>query len=126
MSAAKPGRPRRPRPPHQARRSNVTAPTRHSTVTAQRPPARAPIPKPARRPQSAKPSASAKRARPSSRQIGRLVDEEDASVVDLIDNLLCKGVMLNAELILALANVDLVYVRLSALLSAADRVLPQY
>ena len=31
--------------------------------------------------------------------------------------------MLNADLILALANVDLVYVRLSALLCAADRVL---
>ena len=43
---------------------------------------------------------------------------------DLIDNLLSKGVMLNADLILALANVDLVYIRLSALLCAADRVLP--
>jgi hypothetical protein len=32
--------------------------------------------------------------------------------------------MLNADLVLALANVDLVYVRLSALLCAADRVLP--
>ena len=32
--------------------------------------------------------------------------------------------MLNADLILALANVDLVYIRLSALLCAADRVLP--
>ena len=33
--------------------------------------------------------------------------------------------MLNAELILALADVDLVYIRLSALLCAADRVLPR-
>ena len=30
--------------------------------------------------------------------------------------------MLNADLILALADVDLVYIRLSALLCAADRV----
>jgi Gas vesicle protein len=30
---------------------------------------------------------------------------------------------LNADIILALANVDLVYVKLSALLCAADRVL---
>lgn len=44
-------------------------------------------------------------------------------MLDLIDNLLNKGVMLNADLILALANVDLVYVRLSALLCAADRVM---
>lgn len=42
----------------------------------------------------------------------------------MIDNLLNKGVMLNADLILALADVDLVYIRLSALLCAADRVLP--
>lgn len=44
-------------------------------------------------------------------------------MLDLIDNLLNQGVMLNADLILALANVDLVYVRLSALLCAADRVM---
>jgi hypothetical protein len=36
--------------------------------------------------------------------------------------LLNKGVVLNADVILALANVDLVYLRLSALLCAADRV----
>lgn len=52
------------------------------------------------------------------------MDDEQASVLDLLDNLLAKGVMLNADLILALADVDLVYVRLSALLCAADRVLP--
>ena len=43
-------------------------------------------------------------------------------MLDVIDNLLNKGVILNADLTLALAEVDLVYVRLSALLSAADRV----
>jgi hypothetical protein len=58
------------------------------------------------------------------RQVGRIIDEDESSLLDLIDNLLSKGVMLNADLILALADVDLVYVRLSALLCAADRVLP--
>jgi hypothetical protein len=58
------------------------------------------------------------------RQVGRIIDEDESSLLDLIDNLLAKGVMLNADLILALANVDLVYIRLSALLCAADRVLP--
>jgi hypothetical protein len=52
------------------------------------------------------------------------MDDAEATLLDLIDNLLSKGVMLNADVILALANVDLVYVRLSALLCAADRVLP--
>ena len=63
-----------------------------------------------------------KASRPK-RQVGRILDD-DSSLLDLIDNLLSKGVMLNADLILALADVDLVYIRLSALLCAADRVLP--
>ena len=52
------------------------------------------------------------------------MDDAEATLLDLIDNLLSKGVMLNADVILALANVDLVYLRLSALLCAADRLLP--
>jgi len=56
-------------------------------------------------------------------RIARIIDE-DSTVLDLIDNLLSKGVVLNAEIVLALANVDLVYLRLSALLCAADRVFP--
>jgi hypothetical protein len=59
------------------------------------------------------------------RQVGRILDD-DSSLLDLIDNLLSKGVMLNADLILALADVDLIYIRLSALLCAADRVLPAF
>jgi hypothetical protein len=33
-----------------------------------------------------------------------------------------KGVVLNADIVLALADVDLIYLRLSALLCAADRI----
>ena len=58
------------------------------------------------------------------REIGRIFEETETSLVDVIDNLLNRGVVLNADLILALADVDLVYVRLSALLCAADRVWP--
>lgn len=49
---------------------------------------------------------------------------EDASLLDIVDNLLNKGVVLNGDLTLGLAQVDLIYARLSLLLSAADRVLP--
>ena len=56
--------------------------------------------------------------------VARIVDDAEQTLVDILDNLLHQGVMLNAEVILALANVDLVYLRLSALLCAADRVLP--
>jgi hypothetical protein len=62
-------------------------------------------------------------APPPSRQIARIIDQSDSSLLDVLDNLLNRGVVLNADLILALANVDLVYVRLSALICAADRVL---
>jgi hypothetical protein len=58
------------------------------------------------------------------REIGRIFEESETTLVDVIDNLLNRGVVLNADLILALADVDLVYVRLSALLCAADRVWP--
>jgi hypothetical protein len=53
------------------------------------------------------------------------MDDAEGTLVDVIDNLLNRGVVLNADVILALAEVDLVYVRLSALLCAADRVLPR-
>jgi hypothetical protein len=82
----------------------------------QRPPKRAAAPPPPRRPSPPSP--------PAPRQVARIIDEADSSLLDVLDNLLNRGVVVNADLILALANVDLVYVRLSALLCAADRVLP--
>jgi hypothetical protein len=57
--------------------------------------------------------------------VGRVLDDGDASLLDVLDNLLNKGVVLNADIVLALADVDLVYVRLAALLCAADRILPR-
>ena len=54
----------------------------------------------------------------------RVFDSDDASLLDVVDNALKKGVVLTGELTLSLANVDLVYVRLSLLLAAADRILP--
>ena len=114
---------RRPGPPSAAKPSTVTRKTTHTTV---RPPA--PL---RRRPARHAPSPAIESARrvhratSPKRQVARIFDD-DATVLDLIDNLLSKGVMLNADVILALANVDLVYLRLSALLCAADRVLPPF
>ena len=48
--------------------------------------------------------------------------ETNPTLVDLVDNLLSKGVVLHADAVLALADVDLVYLRLTALLAAADRI----
>jgi hypothetical protein len=55
----------------------------------------------------------------------RILGEHDASLLDIVDNVLNKGVVLSGDVTIALAQVDLVYARLSLLLCAADRVLPQ-
>lgn len=65
------------------------------------------------------------RARSRPPEPAEIIDEADASLLDVIDNLLNKGVVLNGEVILSIADVDLVYLRLSVLLCAADRVLPE-
>jgi hypothetical protein len=49
----------------------------------------------------------------------------DQSLLDVIDHVLNKGVAVSGEAILGVAGVDLVYLRLSALLCAADRVQPR-
>lgn len=63
------------------------------------------------------------RAHGSGNTLAKALQAPETTVLDLVDNLLNRGVVLNAEVILALADVDLVYLRLSALLSAADRVM---
>ena len=102
-----------------------------STVPRRKPPklrvsaSRAPRPPLPARPVVARPARSPARPQPPRREVARIVDEGDKSLVDVLDSLLNQGVVLNADVVLALANVDLVYVRLSALLCAADRVLPR-
>jgi hypothetical protein len=46
----------------------------------------------------------------------------EASLLDVIDNVLNHGVVLHGELILGVANVDLIYARLSVLLAALDKL----
>jgi hypothetical protein len=53
-----------------------------------------------------------------------IIERADASLLEIIDHVLNKGVMLQGEVILGVAGVDLVYLRLNALLCAADRLLP--
>ena len=57
-------------------------------------------------------------------QVDEILGPEDASLLDIVDNLLNKGVVLSGDLTIGLAQIDLVYARISLLLSAADRVLP--
>jgi Gas vesicle protein len=88
---------------------------RHTTVPVSLPPRSRKRPAPPRR-------APVPRVPPRV-HVARIIPPE-ASLLDVVDSLLNKGVVLNADVVLALANVDLIYLRLSALLCAADRVLP--
>ena len=97
---------------------------RRSTVPRARPATRAPVPHP---PKPSRPGPLPASPRPKTTHrstVARIIDDGDASLLDVVDNLLNRGVVLNADVILSLANVDLVYLRLSALLCAADRLLP--
>lgn len=98
----------------------------HSTVPASRP-VREPrrlTPRP-RRSEAPVPPARVLPPGPQPRpETPAFAASHETSLAEVIDNLLNRGVVLNADLILALADVDLVYVRLSALLCAADRILP--
>ena len=58
--------------------------------------------------------------RASAREV---LDTTDSSLLDLVDNLLNRGVVISGEVMLGLAGVDLVYLRISALLCSADRVI---
>jgi hypothetical protein len=53
------------------------------------------------------------------------IAEADASLLDVIDHVLNKGLVLSGEVVLGLAGVDLVYLRLAALVAAADRAAPR-
>lgn len=53
-----------------------------------------------------------------------ILGAEEASLLDIVDNVLNKGVVLSGDITIGLAQVDLIYARLSLLLCAADRVLP--
>jgi gas vesicle structural protein len=55
----------------------------------------------------------------------RVLESRESTALDVLDRLLEMGVMATGDLTLGVAGVDLVYVRLSALLCASDRVLPQ-
>ena len=100
--------------------------SRRSTVPREKPAKRQRAPRPpkvVRAPPPFRPAPPKTAQRRST--VARIMDETETSLLDVVDNLLNRGVVLNADVVLSLANVDLVYLRLSALLCAADRVLPR-
>jgi hypothetical protein len=68
----------------------------------------------------------ARASRPASPAVAdQVLDPPESTLLDLLDNLLNKGVVANGDVTLGVAGIDLIYLRLSALLCAADRVLPR-
>src|SRR5439155_12246759 len=55
---------------------------------------------------------------------GRVLEPPEATLVDVVDELLNKGVMLTGDVTLGVAGIDLIYLRLSSILCAADRMFP--
>lgn len=53
---------------------------------------------------------------------GAVLEESDVSLLELIDNVLNKGVVVRGDVMLGLAGIDRVYLRLSVVLCAADRI----
>ena len=51
-----------------------------------------------------------------------ILEDADASLLELVDHVLNKGVVVSGDVMLSIAGVDLVYLRLSVLLCAADRI----
>jgi gas vesicle structural protein len=49
--------------------------------------------------------------------------EAETSLLDLVDNALTKGVVVSGDVVLGLAGIDLVYLRLSAVLCAVESLL---
>jgi len=50
---------------------------------------------------------------------------QSQSLLDVIDTVIDKGLAVDAEIVLGLADIDLIYLRVGALLAAADRVFGQ-
>ena len=53
-----------------------------------------------------------------------VLETPESTLLDLVDTLLNSGVMADGDVTLGVAGIDLIYLRLSSLLCAADRVLP--
>jgi hypothetical protein len=51
-----------------------------------------------------------------------VLERGDASLLDIVDHVLTKGIVLTGDLVLGVADVDLIYLRLSALLCTFDRI----
>ena len=88
--------------------------------------ARSPVSRPRRRRPAALSSGALREplARRRETVADAVLEAPAESLLDLLDHLLNKGVMATGDVTLGVAGIDLIYLRLSTILCAADRVLP--
>jgi uncharacterized phosphosugar-binding protein len=70
------------------------------------------------------PSLASRRRRRAVRAAVAGLEETGQSLLEVVDHVLNQGVVVTGDVVLGIADVDLIYLRLSVLLCAADRVLP--
>ncbi len=51
---------------------------------------------------------------------GNVVDNQEVTLLELLDRLLDKGVVISGDLVISVANVDLIYVGLRVLISSVE------
>jgi hypothetical protein len=71
------------------------------------------------------PRAAAERRERDRARAEEILERADASLLEIVDHVLNRGVVVSGELLLGVAGVDLVYLRVTAVLCAADRLLPR-
>ena len=59
---------------------------------------------------------------PGNLPANRILGRDEVSLLELVDHVLNQGVMISGEVTLGLAGIDLIYVRVLALLCSADRI----
>lgn len=79
---------------------------------------------PRRTPWSPSEPSGARRGRGKKARARAISAPAETSLLDVVDNLLSQGVVLQGDAVLGVADVDLIYLRLSVLLCAMDRVGP--
>ncbi len=52
----------------------------------------------------------------------QIIEQADASLLDIVDHVLNQGVVITGDIVLGVADVDLIYLGLSVVLCSADRV----
>ena len=56
------------------------------------------------------------------KQAREIIEQADASLLDIVDHVLNQGVVITGDVIIGVAGVDLIYLGLSVVLCTADRI----